>query len=168
MTWAESAQFGSNIAFSAATLVQRFDRSLDVICVTTNGNMQRYWRDDPNNKPWHACETFGSQVKSPPVMIEGQYGATDETVAGNYELCVAVNGAIQHWWKGSPENPSSAWAMSTSFGSNVQQVLGLIQSSFGFDLEVIALLSDGTLQHFWRFSSNQSWHAGPIFGSTVK
>jgi C1A family cysteine protease len=167
-TWAESAAFGSNVAFSAAALVQRFDNGLDVICTTPNGTMQRYWRDDPNHKAWQACETFGSQVKSPPVMIEGQYGATDETVAGNYELCVAVNGAIQHWYKVSPENPASKWAMSTTFGQNVQQVLGLIQSSFGFDLELIALLNDGALQHFWRYSSDLSWHAGPVFGSTVK
>jgi hypothetical protein len=100
-------------------------------------------------------------------MIEGMYGATDETVPGNYELCVAVNGAIQHWWKDSPENPGSTWSMSATFGENVRQVLGLIQSSFGFDLEVIALLNDGTLQHFWRYASDLSWHAGPVFGSTV-
>lgn len=167
MTWAESAQFGSNIAMSAAALVQRFDRGLDVVCVTTNGTMQRYWRDDPNQKPWAACETFGTGIMSPPVMIQGQYGATDETVAGNYELCVAVNGAIQHWWKGSPENPASSWSMSATFGQNVQQVVGLIQSSFGFDLEVVALLNDGSLQHYWRYASDLSWHEGPIFGSTV-
>ena len=35
-------------------------------------------------------------------------------------------------------------------GSGVKQVLGLIQSSFGFDLEVVALLQNGSLQHFWR------------------
>jgi len=167
MTWAESTAFGSNIAFSAAALVQRFDNGLDVICTTPNGTMQRYLRPAAGS-PWQACETFGSQVKSPPVMIEGQYGASNETVPGNYELCVAVNGAIQHWWKDTPESPDSSWSMSATFGQNVQQVLGLIQSSFGFDLEVIALLNDGSLQHFWRYSSDLSWHAGPIFGSTVK
>jgi len=167
-TWAESTAFGSNVAFSAAALVQRFDTGLDVIVTTPSGTMQRYWRDDPNNKPWQACETFGTGVKSPPVMIEGQYGATDETVAGAYELCVAVNGSIQHWYKSNPEDPSSTWATSATFGANVQQVLGFIQSSFGFDFELVALLNDGTLQHYWRYAPDQSWHAGPIFGSTVK
>jgi hypothetical protein len=166
MTWAESAAFGSGVVLSAAALVQRFDRGLDVICVTPDRQMQRYWRPDAG-AAWQASEAFGSNVSSPPVMIQGQYGAADETVPGNCELCVAVGGAIQHWWKVSPQNPASTWAMSTTFGENVQQVLGLIQSSFGFDLEVIALLNDGTLQHFWRYSSDLSWHAGPIFGSTV-
>jgi hypothetical protein len=166
MTWSESTQFGSGILLSAAALVQRFDDGLDVVCVTSDGKMQRYFRPTAG-APWQACEAFGSGVASPPVMLEGQYGATDETVAGNYELCVAVKGAIQHWWKGSPENPGSTWSMSASFGENVKQVLGLIQSSFGFDLEVVALLNDGTLQHFWRYASDLSWHAGPVFGSTV-
>jgi C1A family cysteine protease len=165
MIWAESAEFNS-VAFSAAALVQRFDRGLDVVCTTAKGTMQRFWRPAAAS-PWQACEIFGSQVTSPPVMIQGQYGATDETVPGNYELCVAVNGAIQHWWKSSPEDPQSVWSMSAIFGQNVQQVLGLIQSSFGFDLEVIALLNDGTLQHFWRYASDLSWQAGPVFGSTT-
>jgi hypothetical protein len=166
MTWSQSAQFGSDIQLSAASLVQRFDDGLDVICVTAAGAMQRYFRPSAG-AAWQACETFARGVSSPPVMIAGQYGATDETVMGNYELCVAVDGVIQHWWKGSPENLASIWTMSTTFGENVKQVLGLIQSSFGFDLEVIALLNDGTLQHYWRYSSDLSWHAGPIFGSTV-
>jgi hypothetical protein len=47
-------------------------------------------------------------------------------------------------------------------GQKVQEVLGLIESSFGFDLELIALLTDGSLQHFWR--DGAGWHAGLVFG----
>jgi hypothetical protein len=87
-------------------------------------------------------------------------------VAGNYELCVAVNGSIEHWWTGG--NSAANWQKSATFGTNqpgktIQQVLGLIESSFGFDLEVIALLSDGSVQHFWR---SGNWFPGPVFGST--
>ena len=110
MTWSQSAQFGSDIQLSAASLVQRFDDGLDVICVTPAGAMQRYFRPSAG-AAWQACETFARGVSSPPVMIAGQYGATDETVMGNYELCVAVDNAIQHWWKESPENPASTWKM---------------------------------------------------------
>jgi hypothetical protein len=53
--------------------------------------------------------------------------------------------------------------MDAAFGTNIKQVLGLIESSFGFDLELIALLNDGSIQHFWR---DNTWHAGPIFGSS--
>ncbi len=121
----------------------------------------------PSSKVWKAAETFGSNIDSPPVMVEGQYGASDETKQGNYELCVAVNGAIQHWWRDN--GGTGKWSMSTTFGSNIDQVLGLIEGSFGFDLELVALLKDGSLQHYWRESGGaEAWHAGPIFGSTTK
>jgi C1A family cysteine protease len=161
--WAPSATFGTNVAHSGATLVQRRDRGLDVVCVNNNGSMQRYWRDDPNGAVWKAAETFAAGVNTPPVMIEGQFAASDETKQGNYELCVAVNGAIQHWWRDN--EGTGNWAQSATFGTNVAQVLGLIESSFGFDLEVIALLNSGFVQHFWRQADG--WHLGPVFGSTT-
>jgi C1A family cysteine protease len=169
MPWAQSATFGSNVKLSGPSLVQRFDRGLDVVCVNNDGSMQRYWRDDAHNKGWAGAEKFASGVNSPPVMIRSQYGETDETVAGNYELCVAVNGSIEHWWTAG-DAPGN-WQKSATFGTNqagknVQQVLGLIESSFSFDLEVVALLSDGSLQHFWRSSGNLQWFPGPVFGST--
>jgi hypothetical protein len=132
--------------------------------------MRRWWRDDPNKEPWTACETFGANVTSPPVMIRSQFGATDETVSGNYELCVAVNGQIEHWWTTANPEPgkSATWARSDTFGNTgggndykAKQVLGPIQSSFGFDLELVAELVGGHLQHFWRDWAG--WHAGPIF-----
>ena len=162
-TWQQSAAFGANVALSGATLVQRHDRGLDVVCVNTDGTMQRYWRDDADKKGWAAAEKFGAGVKSPPVMIEGEFAATTELKQGNYELCVAVNGQIQHWWRDN--EGSQNWSHSATFGGNVRQVIGLIESSFGFDLEVIALLNDGGLQHYWR--GGDGWHTGPVFGSTT-
>jgi Papain family cysteine protease len=164
MSWQPSATFGSNIALSGATLVQRIDRGLDVVAVTNGGQMQRFSRNDSQGVgPWTAAETFGVGIRTPPVMIEGQYSAADEATDGNYELCVAVSGAIEHWWRDN--NGSGEWTKSATFGAHVMQVLGLIESSFGFDLELVALLEDGTVQHYWRGSDG--WHAGPVFGSTV-
>jgi hypothetical protein len=165
--WQASATFGSNIAMSGPALVQRFDRGLDVVCVNNDGVMQRYWRD-PGTMAWAACETFGSNVKSAPVMIRSQFGMTTEATPGNYELCVAVNGEIQHWWTAG--EAAAHWLNSATFGTSVagqkvQAVHGLIQSSFGFDLEVTALLTDGSLQHFWR--AGDGWHEGPVFGSIL-
>ena len=178
--WTAKAVFGSDVLLSGATLVQRWaaggnqqvgaPAGLDYVCVTDKKTMQRWWRDDVNAKPWTACETFGANVDSPPVMIRSQFGASDETVPGNYELCVAVGGSIEHWWTSGNPQPGAAakWTKSATFGTNVKgrsikQVVGLIESSFGFDLEVIALLDNGGLQHFWR--SGSGWHDGPVFGS---
>ncbi len=164
-TWAVSVTFGSNVAFSGPTLIQRRDRGLDVVCVNTDGQMQRYWRDDAHGGQWKAAETFGADLGSVPVMIEGQYAASDETKQGNYELCIATRtGAVQHWWRDN--EASQTWRMSATFGSNVKQVVGLIESSFGFDLEVVLQLNDGALQHYWR--QDGTWRAGPVFGSVVR
>ena len=181
-TWVVRSTFGSGIAYSGATLVQRWatdglmtvgtPAGLDFVCVTNTNSMQRWWRDDPNTMTWVACETFGSGVQSSPVMIRSQFGSSDETVPGNYELCVAVGGSIQHWWTpGNPEPGATAnWTQSATFdtdqkGETVTQVLGLIQSSYGFDLEVVAELSNGGVQHFWR--DGGGWHPGPMFGSVT-
>jgi len=166
--WTEGAVFGHEVALSGHTLIQRRDRGLDVVCVKHDGSMQRYWRDDAHGMVWHAGEKFGRHVKTPPVMIEGEFGAADETLQGNYELCVAVHGLIEHWWRDNQGTQN--WQMSTKFGTNVAgahvvQVLGLLESSYGFDLELVALLSNGSLQHFWR--GGGVWNAGVVFGSVV-
>jgi hypothetical protein len=111
-------------------------------------------------------------------MIRSQFGATNETIPGNYELCVAVGGKIEHWWTGGNPEPTlqswngttAKWTLSETFGTNVagqhvKQVLGLMQSSYGFDLELVAELDDGKLQHFSRDGSG--WHARDAFGSVV-
>jgi hypothetical protein len=186
--WASRGSFGSGISLSGATLVQRWaaggnpgvnvPAGLDLVCVTQEKKMQRWWRDDPNTMNWAPCETFGDDVDTPPVMIRSQFGATNETIPGHYELCVAVGGRIEHWWTpGNPEpslqsyhGTTADWKRSATFGTNVpgqhvKQVLGLMQSSYGFDLEVVAELSNGKLQHFSR--DGAGWHARKVFGSTV-
>jgi hypothetical protein len=179
-TWAVRSTFGSGIAYSGATLVQRWatdgsmtvgtPAGLDYVAVTDAKTMQRWWRDDPNTMNWVACETFGSGVQSSPVMIRSQFGAATEKVPGNYELCVAVGGSIEHWWtSGNPQPGKTAnWSKSATFGTDqkgqtVTSVLGLIESSYGFNLELVAELSNGGVQHFWR--DGAGWHAGPVFGS---
>jgi hypothetical protein len=187
-TWALRSSFGSGILLSGATLVQRWAvggnpavnvaAGLDLVCVTEHNTMQRWWRNDPSTMNWAPCETFGENIDSPPVMIRSQFGATNETIPGNYELCVAVGGLIEHWWTaGNPEptlqswNGTTAnWTRSETFATNVagqhvKQVLGLMQSSYGFDLELVAGLDDGKLQHFSR--DGAGWHARDVFGSVV-
>jgi hypothetical protein len=110
--------------------------------VTEHNTVQRWWRDDPNTMNWAPCETFGANINSPPVMIRWQFGATNETIPGDYELCVAVSGHIEHWWTlGNPEptlqssnGTTAKWKKIATFGTNVagrhvKQVLGLMQSS---------------------------------------
>ncbi|MGW0365490.1 hypothetical protein [Streptomyces sp. NPDC002990] len=38
----------------------------------------------------------------------------------------------------------------------------MLQSSFGFNLEVVVLRTDRRLQHYWR--DGAGWHEGPVIG----
>jgi hypothetical protein len=161
--WHDGGRFGGNIAYSGGSLVQSHygtQGNLELVAVTTGGQMQHFWRDDDHGNVWHSGVMFGSNVHSPPCMIEGQFGAGNENAVGNFELCVAVGGQVQHWWR----NNSSAmqWSQSATFGHDVQAVASLIESSFGFNLEVIVLRTDQRLQHYWR--DGGGWHEGPIIG----
>lgn len=127
----------------------------------TDGTMQLWWRDDPNGFVWHPGEVFGAGITSAPCMIEGQYGAADEDTAGNYELCAArADGRVEHWWRGNASG--AAWARGGVFGHDVLTVTGMLQGSFGFNLEVVVLRTDRLLQHYWR--DGAGWHEGPVIG----
>jgi hypothetical protein len=160
-TWADGGRFGSNIAYSGPALIQTHQRNLELVSVLADGQMQHWWRDDAHGFVWKAGQTFGAGIASPPCMIEGLYGADNERHAGNYELCVAVGGQVQHWWRDNQHE--TGWHNSASFGHDVLAVAGLVQGSFGFDLEVIVLRTDKQLQHYWR--DGAGWHEGLVIGS---
>jgi hypothetical protein len=188
--WSLKYTFGTNILKGGASLVQRWPRTFgapdvtgelygeywtlptgfDYVCVTSDNVMQRWWRDDPNTSGWVACEVFGDNVDSAPVMIRSDSGTQDETTPGNFELAVAVEGVIQHWWMpGSPEPGSEAtWNLGECFGTDqtgrtVTRVLGFMQSSYGFCLEIIAELDNNQIQHFAKDGSG--WKPLAVIGT---
>ena len=94
-------------------------------------------------------------------MIQGQYGMTTEAGPhGNFELCVAVDGRVQHWWRAN--SGDQGWRQSAVFGHDVAVVAGLCEGSYGMNLEVIVLRNDQQLQHYWR--DGAGWHEGPVIG----
>lgn len=165
--WHEGPRFGANIALSGASLVQSDyyaagHGNLECVAVLTNGRLQHFWRNAANLS-WNAGATFGQDIFSPPVMIQGQYGMRDEAGPhGNFELCVAVGGRVQHWWRDNAGG-SMSWRNSATFGHDVQAVAGLAESSWSMNLELIVLRTDSQLQHYWR--DGAGWHEGPVIGA---
>jgi hypothetical protein len=166
--WHNGATFGSNIARSGATLVQSTYNSphgnLECVAVRQDGTMQHFWRDE-STFAWHCGATFGSGGSSAPVMIQGQFAMQNELPGqhGNFEICVAVGGRIQHWWRWNSGGGDMGWRQSAVFGHDVMAVTGLCQGSWGMNLEVIALRTDHKLQHYWR--DGAGWHEGSVIGS---
>ncbi len=164
--WHVGAKFGSNVAYSGASLIQSHygtQGNFELVCTLTSGKMQHFWRDNDHGMAWNAGVQFGSGVSSPPCMIEGSYGAASEKSVGNFELCVAAGGIVQHWWRNN--SGDQLWRQSATFGHNVSSVVSLVEGSYGFNLEVVVLRTDNKLQHYWR--DGGGWHEGVVFGSIV-
>jgi hypothetical protein len=163
--WHVGVKFGTNVAYSGASLIQSHygtQGNFELVCVLASGKMQHWWRDNDHGMVWYGGAQFGNGISSPPCMIEGSYGAANEKSPGNFELCVAAAGTVQHWWRNQADG---LWRQSATFGHNVQAVVSLIEGSFGFNLEVIVLRTDNKLQHYWR--DGGGWHEGVVFGSIV-
>jgi hypothetical protein len=161
--WQKIATFGATVAISGPALIQSHYGTIgnfELVCVLTNGQMQHWSRDnDAPGQPWSASATFGTDVSSAPCMIEGNIGAASEYAIGNFELCVAKGGKLEYWTR--ENNGDGLWHGPTMFGDGHEvAVLGLVQSIFGFSLELLAARDDGQVQHYWRDSASQQWHAG--------
>ena len=159
--WSEKAKFGKGINHSGPALVvsrgPAARQGLDLVVV--GGGAMQHWQQQGGPRPgWRLLETFGPKTTTPPCMIEGQYAAKDEKAQGNYELCVAAGGKIEHWWRDN--NGDKKWRKSAVFGSGVERVLSLVEGSYGFNLEVVARRKDGKLQHWFR--DGAGWHAGAV------
>jgi C1A family cysteine protease len=159
-TWTEGGRFASDVAYSGPTLVQHSNGNLELVCVLNDGRMQHWYRDTVSG-PWKILSTFGSAVKSSPCMIIGQTGAASEKVIGNYELCVAVSGKIEHWYRDLAQN-MDPWVKGTTFAHDVTQVVGMLQGSFFFGIELIVLRTDKKVQHYWKDA--KGWHEGVVIG----
>jgi hypothetical protein len=135
-----------------------------VVAVTNAGQLQMYERAGSAGSAWKATEVFGSGVgDTPPVMIQDYWRTTDETTPGGFQLLVAVNGIVQHWQRVNTDintNPPKAggsgkWYLVKTFGTNIKNVWGLLQGSFGQSLEAIVEDNNGDMWH-WQWTN--AWH----------
>ena len=162
--WHQGPDFGSGIAAMGPTLIQSTWGNLELVAVLADGQLQHWWRNDAGNMGWNAGAIFGAGISasSPPCMIQGQFGMANEYGTGNFELCVALpNGTVQHWWRNN-QAQGFPWALGATFGSGVRCVVALLESSFGFNLELIVLRDDNMLQHYWRMGG--TWFPGAVIG----
>lgn len=164
--WYRREVFGSGFGFSGPSLVQsrlgvtsipeNARGELHYVGATSAGELQ-HWRRGPGAS-WQFLSTFGRGVTSGPALIEGTYGAGDDSGVGNFELCVTVGQRVQHWWR---HNRSlGPWTLGAEFGDGVARVVGLLQGTYATNLEAIIQLTHGHYQHYWR--DGTGWHAGAV------
>jgi hypothetical protein len=163
-TWYDHGVVAQGVPFSGPGLVQsklgasgvpeNGSGQLHYVCTQSDGQMHHYRR---TTSGWNHLGSFGTGVDSAPCLIEGTYGAGDERGVGNFELCVAAGGTIEHWWRHNASG--SPWNRSAVFGAGARRVIGLIQSSFATNLEIIVEDINGGYQHYRR--DGAGWHPGP-------
>jgi hypothetical protein len=105
-TWYDRGVVASNVAAGGPGLVQsKLGRTgvpengtgeLHYVCAQTDGKLHHYRLGASG---WTHLTSFGAGAYSAPCLIEGTYGEHDEIGVGDFELCVAVGGAIEHWWR---------------------------------------------------------------------
>ena len=167
--WYLKHTFGKNIEFAGPGLIQsklgvsgeveNGQGELHYVCVNQLGQICHFVSSSPTDD-WELLATFGSGITSAPCLIEGQFDAGNELEPGNFELCVVQNGRFEHWWWDCSRQ--RAWVRSAVFGDRLKRVVGFLQGSFGFNLEVIVERVDGKYQHYWR--SDDGWHLGTVIG----
>ncbi len=163
--WYQRGVVGTGIGFGGPSLVQsklglagvpeNGRGELHYVATLTGGQMRHFRRSGGR---WRTVATFGAGATSGPCLIEGTYGAGDDTGVGNFELCVTVGEQIEHWWR---HNASlSDWSRGAVFGDGVRRVVGLLQGTYATNLELVAERTDGNYQHYWR--DGVGWHPGPL------
>lgn len=167
-TWYEQQVFGTDLAYGGPALVQSKLGTagspenglgeLHYVATTTGGQMRHFSRPT-SSSGWSQIDVFGQNATGGPCLIEGTYGAGNDAGIGNFELCVPVaGGQIEHWWRYNTS--PGPWNKSAVFGADVRRVVGLLQGTYGTNLELIAERTDGHYQHYWR--DGGGWQTGPI------
>ena len=96
---------------------------------------------------------MATTAKQSGFLIQSNYGTR-----GNFEMVIPRRGdRLSHYWRNN-DAPGYPWSGPTDFGTGVVLGTALIQSSFGGNLELVALVGN-QLVHYWRDSSF-AWH-GP-------
>lgn len=162
--WHDGGRYGHGISHVGPALVQGRQGthgSLELLVVLGDTRLQHWWRNDDEQFTWSVRHTFSEDgYDSGPCMIESQFGAGNEMATGNYEMCVVRGDQIEHWWRWN--GGDQQWRHSSTFGGDAAHVVGMAQGSWGFNLEVVVVRTDGRLQHYWRDLGG--WHAGAILG----
>jgi hypothetical protein len=117
----------------------------------------QHWKNDTLG--WKFIGDFGRDIDISPCMIEGLHNCPNELSIGNFELCVAKKGTVEHW---SFDNTTNIWTLNHVFGVNIKRVLSLLQGSFGFNLELIVERVDGKIPHYWHDANVNIWNFGVV------
>jgi hypothetical protein len=135
--------------------------NFEVVAPVLGGGLQYYWRNnDQPAYPWTAGGTFGQRLGSfsGASLIQSNFG-------NNLEVVGVAGSQLIHFYR---DSTSQQWSAGAAFASGVSGAPGFIQGHGGVrgNFEVVAPLSGGGLQHYWRNNDQEGypWTASASFG----
>jgi hypothetical protein len=165
-SWHAGSSFGNDCVACPTLTGTTYNRNFEMVFLTAQ-NRLHHWFFDQASGQWADGGVFGpSDAVGIPGFIQGNYGAP-----GNFEVVVrTADGKLNHWWRDN--GPPWNWHDGGRFGEQIAfSGPGLVQSHYGTqgNLELVAVLDSGAMQHFWRDDDNGNvWNAGPMFGSGIQ
>jgi hypothetical protein len=164
-SWHRGASFGNDCATYPTLTATTYNRNFEMVFLTT-GHRLHHWFLDQASGHWADGGVFGpNDAAGVPGFMQGNYGAP-----GNFEVVVrTADGRLNHWWR--MNGPPWTWRDGGRFGGSIAfSGASLVQSNYGTqgNLELVAVLQSGQMQHFWRDDDHGGvWHAGAMFGGGI-
>lgn len=108
-------------------------------------------------------------------MIQTNHNTDSENDVGDFHVCVAVNGQVQHWVRDNSaladerpvpghldpvyykETRKMRWRLANTFGANVKNVWGMVESASHFNIEIVVEMTDGKIGHTYLDWPSWKW-----------
>ncbi|KAK3339732.1 hypothetical protein B0T25DRAFT_523452 [Lasiosphaeria hispida] len=134
--------------------------NLYVVATRADNTMQMFWRQHVSEYLWNPGEIFGSGIPTdtPPVMIQDYFNTANESSIGGFQLVLAVNGSVQHWWRDNSDiltldpvlSSQGTWQLVDTVGTGVRHAWSLVQGGFGERMHMVTEGIDGSMS-FWEW-----------------
>jgi hypothetical protein len=152
--WSTPRLFAANLGHVDAVSLVHGSRGggggvLEAVALV-GGRLVHLWRDTEG--VWRTTVAFADGIRGNPVLLESRFGP-----ARNFEVVApALGGGLVHHWRNNSA-PGTPWSAPRRFAAELGPVdaVGMIQSNFDGNLEVIARAGDRLFQ-IWR-SSDGVW-----------
>ena len=156
--WKRAGSHATNAVACPTFTSTTYDRNLEGVYLTDTGRLRHVWNTSGAGGRWKSSAPFGPERSGVPGLVQNDYGNP-----GNFDVVVSNGqGALEHWWR---NGSTLVWAPTVQFGASVAASGPTLVQNRRRELEVVALLDDGSLQRFHREDGGQwSWFAHEVFG----
>lgn len=141
--WSGASGVATAAAQAVSVIQSSYGGNLEV--VARIGSQLAHFYRDANSGNWSGPDFFASGVSGTPSFIQSKIGAP-----GNFEVVTPLaSGGMGHFWREN-SHPAMPWHGPNQFGNGSVDGVDLIQSNYGYNLEVVATVDCNRVSHYYR------------------